>query len=44
MAQEPPQLDAPLQIIKKDTNVDNKSAELEWDQHEVISALSVKVL
>nr|AML77056.1 putative LOV domain-containing protein [Taxodium distichum] len=29
---EPPQLDAPLQIIEKDTDVDSKSAELEWDQ------------
>lgn len=32
MTQEPPQLDATLQIIKKDTDVDSKSAELEWDQ------------
>nr|AML78476.1 putative LOV domain-containing protein [Callitris macleayana] len=29
---EPPQLDAPLQIIEKDTDMDSKSAELEWDQ------------
>nr|AML79547.1 putative LOV domain-containing protein [Austrocedrus chilensis] len=29
---EPPQLDAPLQIIEEDTDMDSKSAELEWDQ------------
>nr|AML78042.1 putative LOV domain-containing protein [Metasequoia glyptostroboides] len=29
---EPPQLDAPLQIIEKDPDVDIKSADLEWDQ------------
>nr|AML78840.1 putative LOV domain-containing protein [Chamaecyparis hodginsii] len=29
---EPPQLDAPLQIIERDPDVDSKSAELQWDQ------------
>nr|AML78005.1 putative LOV domain-containing protein [Thujopsis dolabrata] len=29
---EPPQLDAPLQIIERDPDVDSKSTELEWDQ------------
>nr|AML78050.1 putative LOV domain-containing protein [Cephalotaxus harringtonia] len=29
---EPPQLDAPLQIIKKDPDMDNKAADLEWNE------------
>nr|AML79426.1 putative LOV domain-containing protein [Sciadopitys verticillata] len=29
---EPPQLDAPSQVIEKDLNMDNKSIDLEWEQ------------